>query len=67
MEGVYYWADGEVSDNTSNHSTNILTKEDLANPDTYQGLSLGDNGNHWIMSQYGDLTLPVPYRCRFME
>lgn len=67
MEGVYYWADGEVSDNTSNHSTNILTKEDLANPDTYQGLSLGDNGNYWIMSQYGDLTLPVPYRCRFME
>ena len=67
MVNIYYWADGEVSDNTSNHSTNILTKEDLANPDTYQGLSLGDNGNHWIMSQYGDLTLPVPYRCRFME
>jgi hypothetical protein len=67
MEGVYYWADGEVSDNTSNHSTNILTKEDLANPDTYQGLSLGDNGNHWIMSQCGDLTLPVPYRSIFME
>ena len=67
MENIYYWADGEASDNTTKYSTVIVTKEDLANPDTYQGLSLGDNGNHWIMSQCGDLTLPVPYRCRFME
>jgi ABC-type multidrug transport system fused ATPase/permease subunit len=67
MVNIYYWTEGEVSSNTSDYSTNINTKEDLGNPNTYQGLSLGDNGNHWIMSQYGDLTLPVPYRCRFME
>ena len=67
MDNIYYWADGKGSSHTTNSSTDIKTKEDLANPDTYKGLSLGDNGNHWIMSQYNDLTLPVPYRSRFME
>ena len=67
MSDIYYWADGKGSSNTSNASTNIKTKEELANPDTYKGLELGDNGKHWIMSQYGDLTLPVPYRSQFTQ
>ena len=67
MEDIYYWADGKDSSNTTDFSTNIKNQEDLANPDTYKGFSLGDYGNHWIMSQFGNLTLPVPYRSKFMK
>ena len=67
VSGIYYWTDGFIPSEYSEYSTPIVNGEDLANPDIYTELSMGANGNHWIMSQYGDLTLPVPYKSRFMD
>jgi hypothetical protein len=67
VSGIYYWTDGYTPIENSTYSTLIVSKDDLANPDIYTTLSMGERGNHWIMSQYGDLTFPVPYKSRFME
>ena len=67
VSGIYYWTDGFIPSVYSMYSIPIVYGDDLANPDIYTELSMGANGDHWIMSQYGDLTLPVPYKSRFME
>ena len=67
VSGIYYWTDGYTPIESSEYSTLLVSKDDLANPDIYTTLAMGERGNHWIMSQYGDLTLPVPYKSRFTE
>ena len=69
VSGIYYWTDGYTPAPVENskYSTLIVSKDDLATPDIYTALAMGERGNHWIMSQYGDLTFPVPYKSRFME
>ena len=66
VSGIYYWTDGNFPFAWGIYSTPITYSDDLANPKTYKEFSIGDKGNHWIMSQYGDKTLPVPYKSRFM-
>lgn len=67
VSGIYYWTDGYTPSTSNTYSIPVISTEDLARPDTYTELSIGDRGNHWTMSQYGNLTLPVPYKSRFME
>ena len=67
VSGIYYWTDGYTPTNTQNYLIPVLLSDDLARIDTYTELSIGDKGNHWTMSQYDNLTLPAPYKSRFME
>ena len=67
VSGIYYWTDGYNPSNTYEYLIPIVLSDDLAKVDTYKELSIGDRGNHWTMSQYGNLTLPVPYKSRFTE
>jgi hypothetical protein len=67
VSGIYYWTDGYTPTNTKEYLIPVLLSDDLARIDTYTELSIGDKGNHWTMSQYDNLTLPAPYKSRFME
>ena len=67
VSGIYYWTDGYTPSETKEYLIPVLLSDDLAKPDTYSELSIGDRGNHWTMSQYRNLTLPVPYKSIFME
>ena len=67
VSGIYYWTDGYTPTNTKEYLIPVLLSDDLARIDTYTELSIGDRGNHWTMSQYDNLTLPAPYKSRFME
>lgn len=64
---IYIWTDGVMPLAAPYYATFIRKQEDLGDEKTYKGLSLSDSNPHWIMSQYGDLTIPVPYRSTFAE
>lgn len=67
VSGIYYWTDGYTPTNTNEYLIPVVFSDDLAKVDTYTELSIGDRGDQWTMSQYGNLTLPVPYKSRFTE
>ena len=67
VSDVYIWTNGETPIAVPYYSTIIYTPDELGNEKTYKGLSLSGSNARWIMSQYGELTIPVPYRSEFAE
>ena len=64
---IYIWTNGEKVANLSQHANYINKEEDLSDPDTYWGFSMTGSKAHWTMTEYGELTIPVPYKSEFVD